>query len=113
MDLIITMKNSTVSRRSAIAGVLATTALAWTGCSLIAPEADSERRAQRRRALEQVGFAESADGWGLNLSGRLLFGSDESSLAPDGAETVAQVSRALLGVGIDHVTVEGHSDNLG
>jgi outer membrane protein OmpA-like peptidoglycan-associated protein len=99
------------SRRAAIAAILATTVLAWAGCA--SPTGPAERHAARRHALEKLGFVESSEGWGLNLSGRVLFGSDESTLTADGAEAIAQVSRTLLGVGIDRVTVEGHTDNVG
>jgi outer membrane protein OmpA-like peptidoglycan-associated protein len=112
LDLII-IKSSTSSRRSALAAILAIATLAWTGCAIEAPAVAADRRRATRTALKGLGFEESPQGWGLNLSGRVLFGSDEATLAADGAETVAQISRTLLGVGIDHVTVEGHTDNVG
>ena len=116
MGFIVIMKtsSSSITRRTAIATILATTALAWSGCATSPPPASApDRRAEKRRALQRLGFAEVPEGWGLNLSGRVLFAPDDATLSSEGEQTLAQVARTLLGVGIDHVTVEGHTDNVG
>jgi len=47
------------------------------------------------------------------LSGKVLFGSDVESLNAQSTEIVERIGKALLGVGIDRVRVDGHTDASG
>jgi outer membrane protein OmpA-like peptidoglycan-associated protein len=85
-------------------------AAALGGCSTLTTYYSTTARKQ---ALGKLGFVEAADGWELNLSGRLLFALNDANLSAEGTETIEQVAKVLLGIGIDHLTVEGHADNVG
>lgn len=64
-------------------------------------------------ALINAGFTESEAGWGLNLDGRILFGTATDRLTDEARQTIAQVVRALKAVDIDRLRVEGHTDATG
>jgi len=53
------------------------------------------------------------DGWEFGLSGKVLFGSDVESLNAASTEIVERIGKALLGVGIERVRVDGHTDASG
>ena len=63
--------------------------------------------------LKQQGFELKDEGWAFGLSGKVLFGSDVESLNAQSTEIVERIGKALLGVGIDHVRVDGHTDASG
>lgn len=63
--------------------------------------------------LKQQGFELADEGWAFGLSGKVLFGSDVESLNPQSTEIVERIGKALLGVGIDRVRVDGHTDASG
>jgi outer membrane protein OmpA-like peptidoglycan-associated protein len=67
----------------------------------------------QHQALKKLGFVEESEGWNLNLSGRVLFGIDEITPSKEGAATLSEIAKVLLSVGIDRLTVEGHTDNTG
>ncbi|MES2993511.1 MAG: OmpA family protein [Pseudomonadota bacterium] len=85
-------------------------ALAATGCATA-----GRRRLtpEQTGALSTLGFARNDDGWEFDLAARVPFAIDASTLSPEVEATLARVARVLLGVGIDGLTVDGHSDNLG
>jgi outer membrane protein OmpA-like peptidoglycan-associated protein len=89
----------------------AATAFGATGCAGFfgKPALTTEQKS----ALNTLGFARGDDGWELDLAARVPFAIDASTLSPDVEATLARVAHVLLGVGIDGLTVEGHSDNLG
>lgn len=64
-------------------------------------------------ALINAGFTESDAGWGLNLDGRILFGSATDRLTDEARRTIAHVVEALKAVDIDRLRVEGHTDATG
>ena len=64
-------------------------------------------------ALQEAGFARTEDGWSLSMDGRILFDTDADALATDARESIARLARSLQAVGIDHLVVEGHTDNVG
>ncbi|MBV6827062.1 OmpA family protein [Pseudomonas sp. PD9R] len=63
--------------------------------------------------LKQQGFELTDEGWAFGLSGKVLFGSDVDSLNPQSTEIVQRIGKSLLGVGIEGVRVDGHTDTSG
>jgi len=63
--------------------------------------------------LQQQGFELTDDGWAFGLSGKVLFGSDVETLNPPSTEIVQRIGKALLGVGIERVRIDGHTDASG
>jgi outer membrane protein OmpA-like peptidoglycan-associated protein len=63
--------------------------------------------------LKQQGFELTDDGWEFGLSGKVLFGSDVESLNAPSTAIVERIGKALLGVGIERVRVDGHTDASG
>jgi outer membrane protein OmpA-like peptidoglycan-associated protein len=63
--------------------------------------------------LKQQGFELTEEGWAFGLSGKVLFGSDVDSLNTQSREIVERIGKSLLGVGIDRVRVDGHTDASG
>lgn len=63
--------------------------------------------------LKQQGFKLTDEGWAFGLSGKVLFGSDIDSLNPQSTAIVERIGKSLLGVGIERVRVDGHTDASG
>ncbi|MGY2341038.1 OmpA family protein [Pseudomonas sp. SDO5532_S415] len=63
--------------------------------------------------LKQQGFELTDEGWAFGLSGKVLFGSDVDSLNVQSTEIVERIGKSLLGVGIERVRVDGHTDASG
>jgi Outer membrane protein and related peptidoglycan-associated (lipo)proteins len=63
--------------------------------------------------LKQQGFELTDEGWAFGLSGKVLFGSDDDSLNPASTDIVERIGKALLGVEIERVRVDGHTDASG
>ncbi|OCW20781.1 OmpA family protein [Pseudomonas aylmerensis] len=63
--------------------------------------------------LKQQGFELTDEGWAFGLSGKVLFGSDVETLNQPSTEIVQRIGKALLGVGIERVRVDGHTDASG
>lgn len=63
--------------------------------------------------LKQQGFELTDEGWAFGLSGKVLFGSDVDSLNPQSTQIVERIGKSLLGVGIERVRVDGHTDASG
>ena len=84
--------------------------LALSGCQTAPPKGLSPAQVA---VLKQQGFEPTDDGWAFGLSGKVLFGSDIESLNVPSTEIVERIGKALLGVGIDRVRVDGHTDASG
>ena len=84
--------------------------LALSGCQTPPPKGLSPAQVA---VLKQQGFELTDDGWAFGLSGKVLFGSDVESLNAPSTEIVERIGKALLGVGIDRVRVDGHTDTSG
>lgn len=84
--------------------------LALTGCQTAPQKGLTPAQVA---VLKQQGFELTDDGWAFGLSGKVLFGSDVESLNPQSSEIVERIGKALLGVGIDHVRIDGHTDASG
>lgn len=63
--------------------------------------------------LKQQGFELTDEGWAFGLSGKVLFGSDVDSLNAQSSAIVERIGKSLLGVGIEGVRVDGHTDASG
>ncbi|MFW5392544.1 OmpA family protein [Yersinia sp. 2544 StPb PI] len=64
-------------------------------------------------ALQEQGFKLTENGWEFGLANKVLFDSDVKKLNPSGGQTVQNIGRALLSVGITHLRVDGHTDSIG
>lgn len=84
--------------------------LALTGCQT-APQ--KGLTPAQIAVLKQQGFELTDEGWAFGLSGKVLFGSDDDSLNSASTEIVERIGKALLGVGINRVRVDGHTDASG
>jgi len=84
--------------------------LALTGCQT-APQ--KGLTPAQIAVLKQQGFELTDEGWAFGLSGKVLFGSDDDSLNSASSEIVERIGKALLGVGINRVRVDGHTDASG
>lgn len=84
--------------------------LALTGCQT-APQ--KGLTPAQIAVLKQQGFELTDEGWAFGLSGKVLFGSDDDSLNAASTEIVQKIGKALLGVGIERVRVDGHTDASG
>jgi OOP family OmpA-OmpF porin len=82
-------------------------------CQTVPPAPASPYSAEQVAVLKHYAFEQSGDEWLLGMDGKLLFPTDESSVAEDQAETIGQMARALLAVGIHGTRVEGHTDSTG
>ena len=99
----------TLSIRSFYA-VLLMAVLALTGCQTAPQKGLSPAQVA---VLKQQGFELTDEGWEFGLSGKVLFGSDDDSLNPASTDIVERIGKALLGVGIERVRVDGHTDASG
>jgi outer membrane protein OmpA-like peptidoglycan-associated protein len=90
--------------------VLLLAVLALSGCQTAPPKGLSPAQVA---VLKQQGFELTDEGWEFGLSGKVLFGSDVESLNPQSTEIVERIGKALLGVGIERVRVDGHTDASG
>ncbi|MDY0834195.1 MULTISPECIES: OmpA family protein [unclassified Pseudomonas] len=84
--------------------------LALSGCQTPPPKGLTPAQIA---VLKQQGFELTDEGWAFGLSGKVLFGSDVESLNAPSTEIVQRIGKALLGVGIERVRVDGHTDASG
>lgn len=85
-------------------------ALPLAACKSV-PSDDGRARAA---ALRDAGFVQTEEGWQLNLAlSALLFDTASDRLTVEDRDRIASVSRSLLGVGVDRLRLEGHTDNVG
>ena len=91
-----------------VALLLAT--LSLTGCQTAAPKGLTPAQVA---VLKEQGFELTEEGWAFGLSGKVLFGSDVEKLNTPSTEIVERIGKALTGVGIERVRVDGHTDASG
>ncbi len=84
--------------------------LALTGCQTAPPKGLTPAQIT---VLKQQGFELTEEGWEFGLSGKVLFGSDVERLNVQSTDIVERIGKALLGVGIERVRVDGHTDASG
>jgi len=92
--------------------VLGLLALQLSACGT-PPAAPTGLSAAQVSALQENGFQQTDDGWELSFADKLLFESDSSTLAGKSHAAVEKIGKALIGVGIERLRVEGHTDNVG
>jgi outer membrane protein OmpA-like peptidoglycan-associated protein len=100
-------------------GVLLVAALA--GCQTPPPQEDSPPVAAVPKGLnpaqvavlKQQGFQLREAGWEFDLSNKVLFGNDSATLNANSRGGIERIGRALLGVEIDRLRLEGHTDSVG
>ena len=63
--------------------------------------------------LQQQGFHPISGGWELGLSDKVLFATNSDKLNPTTHTTIEQLGHSLLSVDIEHLRIEGHTDNYG
>ncbi len=103
---------STLIRRSLqlFGMVLFTALLALAGCQS-APK--KGLNPAQIAVLKQQGFELTDEGWAFGLSGKVLFGSDLEVLNRESHDIVERIARALIGVDIQRVRIDGHTDASG
>ena len=84
--------------------------LALSGCQTAPPKGLTPAQIA---VLKQQGFELTDEGWAFGLSGKVLFGSDVEVLNQPSTDIVQRIGKALLGVGIERVRVDGHTDASG
>ncbi|KTC63658.1 hypothetical protein AO262_24125 [Pseudomonas fluorescens ABAC62] len=84
--------------------------LALGGCQTAPPKGLTPAQVA---VLKQQGFELTDEGWAFGLSGKVLFGSDVETLNQPSTDIVQRIGKALLGVGIGRVRVDGHTDASG
>ena len=99
----------TLSIRSFYA-VLLIAVMALTGCQTAPQKGLTPAQVA---VLQQQGFELTDDGWAFGLSGKVLFGSDVEALNQPSTDIVQRIGKALLGVGIERVRIDGHTDASG
>jgi outer membrane protein OmpA-like peptidoglycan-associated protein len=82
--------------------------LACAGC-----QSQGRFSAAQVAAMQNAGFTENSEGWGLGLSEKILFGVNESELTPASKITIANMAKSLAATGLQHVRIDGHTDNYG
>lgn len=97
------------------AGAAAVLALALVGCQTVpqAPAKAPGLTEEQQQLLRSQGFAQADQGWELQMSGKLLFGFDSAEVGAQARTKVLELGRALKGVGIERLRVEGHTDDRG
>lgn len=95
-------------------GMAALLALVLAGCQAPPPAAKPQGlTAQQQQVLRDQGFSPADQGWELQMSGKLLFDFDSSQLGAEARVKLKDLVRALQGVGIERLRVEGHTDDRG
>jgi len=90
--------------------VMLLSSFALAGCQSTPPKGLT---AEQIAVLKREGFAPTDEGWAFDLSGKVLFGSDLDSLNGASQAIVERIGKALMGVGIQGVRVDGHADASG
>ncbi|MBB3011868.1 OmpA family protein [Cupriavidus alkaliphilus] len=85
--------------------------LALAGCQTAPP--GGRLSPAQLAVLQQEGFALTGEGWVLGLTDKVLFGFNEDLIEGERAANVQRIGRALSGVGIERLRVDGHTDDAG
>lgn len=63
--------------------------------------------------LRKYGFDQTNEGWELQMSGKLLFDFNADKLTGAQRAKIEKMAFSLHGIGINHLRVEGHTDDVG
>lgn len=101
--------------RSLFSRLLALALLACflTACQTTPPVLYKGLTPSQIEVVKAHGFEETDDGWKYDLSGKVLFNTNSSELSDQAQAKLVELSGVLLGIGIDSIVVEGHTDNQG
>jgi len=69
--------------------------------------------AEQIRVLTEQGFHDTDDGWTFGAEDKVAFNSNSSVVRPEMQSKLHDMARALLGVDITHLRVEGFTDKFG
>jgi outer membrane protein OmpA-like peptidoglycan-associated protein len=90
--------------------------LGWASAStllLAACQTTPDPATRRATALAHLGFHRTDEGWEFDISGKLLFDTASDTLDADSQATASRIGLGLAQLGITHLRVEGHTDNVG
>jgi len=102
-------------RRCSIAASLASTlalTLAMGGCAH-QPTIVGGLTATQIAMLKEDDFVQTDDGWNLNLSAKLLFGTDADSISAASTTSITKLAQSLRSVALERVIVLGYTDSEG
>ncbi|MFS8929959.1 OmpA family protein [Cupriavidus taiwanensis] len=102
---------SLTSRWKAWVAAVMLASLAVAGCQATPPA--GRLSPAQLAVLQQEGFKQTGEGWELGLTDKVLFGFNEDLIEGDRAANVQRIGRALRGVGIERLRVDGHTDDAG
>ena len=94
-------------------GFLAMLMLGLLAACQSTPAKKSPFNAEQVATLTEQGFVQTDEGWELSFTDKLLFEFDAARLTAPSRSAIQKISAALLKVGITHMRVEGHTDNVG
>ncbi|OZI32494.1 hypothetical protein CAL29_25985 [Bordetella genomosp. 10] len=63
--------------------------------------------------LKEEGFTQTDEGWEFGISDKVLFDSDQAAVKPESVANIKRLTGRLLGVGLDRMQLNGHTDNRG
>lgn len=95
--------------------LLSLTSLFVAACQTTPPPEPPKKglTAEQIAVLKAEGFQETDDGWKYDLSGKVLFATNSTQVAPESVSLVQRLAKILLDIGIHGIVVEGHTDNQG
>ncbi|WP_295957302.1 OmpA family protein [Rhodoferax sp.] len=100
--------------RRHLLGSAAIFTLAVLGACQSAPPAPAlDPAAQRTAELVRLGFVRTEEGWEYPISGKILFDTASDAMDAESQAVTTSIGSALARLGIDHLRVEGHTDNVG
>lgn len=63
--------------------------------------------------LKEEGFTQTDEGWEFGISDKVLFDTDQAVVKPGSVDNIKRLAGRLLGVGLDRMRLDGHTDNRG
>ncbi len=103
------------SRRGHVTLLAGAIALCLTACQSAPPRTVTavDRKAERSTELARLGFKQTDEGWEYSFAGKMLFETASDALDPDSQSAADRIGNALAKLEVDHLRVEGHTDNVG
>jgi len=63
--------------------------------------------------LKEEGFTQTDEGWEFGMSDKVLFDTDKAVVKPGSVDNIKRLVSRLLGVGLNRMRLDGHTDNRG